>query len=273
LWNGVNLIEKDYPKLSIKQQCDLLGVPRSSFYYKVVEDKTLELKSLIEEEYKCHPFYGYRKINKALERIGFNVTEKQVRVAMHKLGISAIYPKPKLSNPNKKHKKYPYLLKGLKLVKINQIWATDITYIKLKGGFVYLSAIIDLHSRKILTWRISNTLCVDFCIECLNEALALYDKPDIFNTDQGSQYTSDRWIDILKENNIKISMDGKGRALDNIYIERFWRSFKYEDLYLTDYKTLMELKGGVKDYINFYNDERFHQSLEYKTPNEIYYSK
>ncbi len=259
--------------MSIKQQCDLLGIPRSSFYYKAVENKTLELQSLIEQEYKCHPFYGYRKINKALEEIGFNYTEKQVRVAMHKLGISAIYPKPKLSISNKEHKKYPYLLRDLKLVKINQVWATDITYIKLKGGFVYLSAIIDLYSRKILTWRISNTLSVDFCIECLDEALALYGKPDIFNTDQGSQYTSNKWTDILKENKIKISMDGKGRALDNIYIERFWRSFKYENLYLIDYKTLMELKGGVKEYINFYNDERFHQSLEYKTPNKVYYSK
>lgn len=171
MWNGVSLIEKDYPGLSIKQQCDLLRVPRSSFYYKTIEDKTLELQSLIEQEYKNHPFYGYRKINKALEIVGFNVTEKQVRTAMHKLGISAIYPKPNLSIANKKHEKYPYLLRNLKFVKINQVWATDITYIKLKGGFVYLSAIIDLYSRKILSWQISNTLCVDFCTECLNEAL------------------------------------------------------------------------------------------------------
>jgi putative transposase len=190
---------------------------------------------------------------------------------MKKIGIMAIYPKPKLSIVNVVHKKYPYLLRGLEINRINQVWATDITYIKLKGGFVYLTAIIDVFSRKILTWRISNTLAVDFCIESLNEAFVTYDVPEIFNTDQGSQFTSNEWIDILKAERVNISMDGKGRALDNIYIERLWRTVKYEDLYIKDYKNMEELKGGVNKYIKFYNEDRYHQSLGYKTPNEIYF--
>ncbi len=273
MWKDSNLIEEDNPDLSITKQCELLSISRSRYYYKSVAHDNSELQEYINQEYTIHPFYGYRKIAVSLQRKNINVTRKQVRTEMHKMGLQAIYPKPKLSIPNKENKKFPYLLRNMKINKNNKVWSTDITYIKLKGGFVYLVAIIDLFSRKILSWRLSNTLCVDFCIECLNEALMIYHKPKIFNTDQGSQFTSNIWIDILEKKGIKISMDRKGRALDNIFIERFWRSYKYEDLYIKEYKSMAELKGGVKEYINFYNDERVHQSLEYQTPDEIYYSK
>jgi len=191
---------------------------------------------------------------------------------MKKMGLQAIYPKPKLSKAGKGHKIYPYLLNDMDIEYINQVWATDITYIKLNGSFVYLAAILDLFSRKVLAWRISNTCDADFCVEALQEAIDIYGVPEIFNTDQGSQFTGEKFIAKLNEHNIKISMDGKGRALDNVYVERLWRSLKYENIFLHDYRSLKELKGGVKLYFKFYNAERYHQSLNYQTPDEIYFS-
>jgi putative transposase len=260
-------------KLPIKKQCELLGISRSAYYYKPessVEEKEIIILKAIMEELKIHPFYGYRKIAIALSDM--NVTRKQIRRIMKKAGLRAIYPRKRLSIPCKWHEKYPYLLRDKKIWLPNQVWATDITYIKLSGGHVYLVAIIDLFSRKVLSWKISNTIDTEFCIAALDEAIMLYGIPAIFNTDQGSQFTSDEFIKKLKDNGIQISMDGKGRALDNIYIERLWRSLKYEEIYLNEYASMEELKTAIKKYFNFYNTERFHQSLDYATPEEIYYS-
>ena len=218
-----------------------------------------------------YPFYGYRRIHQQLKKNRIDSSTKRVRNTMRQKGIKAIYPKPKLSLGNKEHKKYPYLLKNLKIEYINQVWSSDITYIKHKGAFMYLSAIIDLFSRKILSWKLSNTMDVVLCTDILKEAISNFGLPEIFNTDQGSQYTSPVHTNILEMNNVKISMDSKGRALDNIFIERFWRSLKYENIFINDYGSVKELKQGISKYIQFYNTERFHQSLEYSTPDDIYY--
>ena len=267
------MLEPKNKKLSIKRQSMLLGIQRSSYYYKPRSKSELnpEYRKELEMVYLKRPFYGYRRINQHLLRNGFNATEKKTRNSMKQLGLYAIYPKPKLSKRNLDHKVYPYLLKDFKIEYINQVWSTDITYIRLNGAFVYLTAIIDIYSRKVLSWRLSNTMDVSFCIDVLNEAICKYGKPEIFNTDQGSQYTSKEFTDILKRNNIQISMDGKGRALDNVYIERLWRSLKYENIFLSDYSSMKELKKGIDKYFNFYNSERFHQSLDYSTPDEIYF--
>jgi len=257
--------------LSITKQCELLSISRSSYYYKpemVVDDKELTILKAIMEELRLRPFYGYRKIAVALAHLG--VTRKQIRLMMRKAGLRAIYPGKRLSIPSKLHKKYPYLLRNMNIWLPNQVWATDITYIKLSGGHVYLVAIIDLFSRKVLSWRLSNTLDTEFCISALEEAIMTYGVPAIFNSDQGSQFTSDAFIEKLESHGIRVSMDGKGRALDNIYIERLWRSLKYEEIYLNDYRSMDDLKVAVKKYFNFFNAERFHQSLEYATPDEIY---
>lgn len=260
-------------KLSIKSQCELLGISRSAYYYKpepAVDEEDIRILKAIMEELKLRPFFGYRKIALALQHM--EVTRKQVRLIMKKAGLRAIYPKKRLSIPCKFHEKYPYLLKGKNICFPNQVWAADITYIKLSGGYVYLIAIIDLYSRKILSWKLSNTLDNEFCISALDEALMVHGIPAIFNTDQGSQFTSEAFIEKLESYKIKISMDGKGRALDNIYIERFWRSLKYEEIYLNEYRSMEDLKNALKKYFNFYNTERFHQSLEYAAPDEMYYS-
>jgi len=233
-----------------------------------VDEKELLILKEILKELSSHPFYGYRKIAIALSHLG--VTRKQIRLMMRKAGLRAIYPGKRLSTPSKLHKKYPYLLRNFNIWLPNQVWATDITYIKLSGGHVYLVAIIDLFSRKVLSWRLSNTLEAEFCISALDEAIMTYGVPAIFNTDQGSQFTSDAFIDKLERHGIRVSMDGKGRALDNIYIERLWRSLKYEEIYLNDYRSMEDLKAGVKRYFRFFNEDRYHQSLEYATPNEIY---
>lgn len=191
---------------------------------------------------------------------------------MNRIGLKAIYPKPDLSKPRKDHKKYPYLLSGKVIRHPNQVWATDVTYIRLTGGFVYLVAILDLYSRKVLTWRLSNSMDADFCIDALEEAIMFYGVPAIFNTDQGSQFTSKGFIDVLERNGIQISMDGKGRALDNIYVERLWRTLKYEDIYIKSYESVIELREGIRRYFQFYNNERFHQSLGYATPDDMYES-
>lgn len=225
---------------------------------------------MVTQVYFRFPFYGYRKIDEYLKVIGISSNRDKVKKAMKELGIKAIYPGPKTTIPAKEHEKYPYLLNGLQLDDINQVWSSDITYIKYKGSFMYLVAIIDLYSRKVLSWRLSNTLDSYFCCECLNEAIKLFGTPEIFNTDQGSQFTGKDFIDILKNFKIKISMDGKGRALDNVYIERLWRTLKYENIFLHDYESVTELKKGIKKYFQFYNTERLHQSLNYKTPDDMY---
>ena len=268
------MVEADHPELSIAQQCAILGISRSTYYYQpkeAPEDPDLVILEAILEVLKEKPFYGYRRMAKELAYL--HVTRKQIRRIMKKAGLRAIYPGLQLSKPAKGSKKYPYLLRGMNIWLPNQVWATDITYIKLSGGYVYLVAIIDLYSRKILSWQVSNTMDAQFCVSALEEALAKYGVPGIFNTDQGSQFTSDAFVSVLESHGIQISMDGVNRALDNIRVERFWRSLKYEDLYIKDYRTMTELKTGLARYIKFYNSERFHQSLEYETPDVIYESK
>jgi len=269
------MIDTKNSDLSVKNQCALLGLPRSNYYYNPVEqlkDKNdMDYLIAVEQINLKFPFYGYRRMNCQLNKMGIISTVKEARNAMRGLGISAIYPKPKLSLGNREHKKYPYLLKDLKIEYPNQVWASDITYIKHKGSFMYLSAIIDLYSRKILSWKFSNTMEVAICSDVLKDAVRNFGLPGIFNSDQGSQYTSPIFTDILEGHGIKISMDSKGRALDNVYIERFWRSLKYENIFINDYGTVKELRDGIKRYIQFYNTERFHQSLEYQTPDEVYY--
>ena len=268
------MVEAKHPELSIGQQCEILGISRSSYYYQpkeMLEDPDFAILVVILEVLKEKPFYGYRKIAREIAYMG--VTRKQVRRIMRKAGLRAIYPGLQLSKPAKGSKKYPYLLRGKTIWLPNQVWASDITYIKLSGGHVYLVTIIDLYSRKILSWRVSNTMDAQFCVSALEEAIAHYGVPGIFNTDQGSQFTSDAFVSVLEEHGIQISMDGVNRALDNIFVERFWRSLKYEDIYLKDYQTMTELKAGLARYIRFYNSERFHQALEYETPDTIYESR
>jgi putative transposase len=266
------MIEPGNKEITIKRQCDLLDIARSTYYYKPVENEEDEqYKLLIFEEYKESPFFGYRKITEALQKKDYIINRKRVLRLMREMGIQAIYPKPNLSKAAQDHKKYPYLLKDLVIDHPNQVWATDITYIKLFGGYVYLVAIIDLYSRKVLSWKISNTMDVSFCLEALFEAFEKYGQPEIFNSDQGSQFTSIDFTKELDNKKIRISMDGKGRATDNIYIERLWRSLKYEDIYIREYETITECALGVRKYFEFYNTQRFHQSLKYKTPDEIYF--
>lgn len=252
----------------------MLGISRSTLYYKKAEikDNDLEIMKLIDMQYTKYPFYGSRRMMKWLRKEGHKVNRKHVRRLMRLMGLEGLAPKPNTSKPRKEHKKYPYLLKGLKIDRPNQVWSTDITYIPLSRGFMYLTAIIDWYSRCVLSWRISNTLDSDFCVDALNDALRLYGKPEIFNTDQGSQFTSDDFIKPLKDNDIQISMDGKGRWVDNVFVERLWRSLKWEEVYPKCYDTVFEAKAGIAAYFNFYNDERLHQALDYKTPNEIYHS-
>lgn len=257
--------------LPIDQQCELVGIARSTFYYKPVsraDDETIRQEVLrINEKY---PFYGYRRIFQLLKRSGYQVGEYRLRRIMSELGIKAIYPKPNLSKPCKEHKVYPYLLRNLDINEVNQVWATDITYIRFEKSFMYLTAVLDLHSRKVLSWELSNSYETAFCIQSLQDALWKYDKPEIFNTDQGAQYTSKEFTQVLLNNDIQISMDGKGRALDNVFVERLWRTIKYEEVYLKEYKDVKELRAALAEYFEFYNNERFHMSLDWKTPNEKY---
>ncbi len=225
----------------------------------------------IDEIYTKYPFYGKRRIRQALKRLGYGIGVKHTCSLMKSMGIQAIYPKPNTSLQNKEHKIYPYLLRDLEIYHPNQVWGTDITYIRLKAGFIYLMAILDWYSRYVISWRLSNTLETDFCIEALEEGL-LSQKPDICNSDQGSQFTSNAFTGTLESNNVQVSMDGKGRAMDNIFTERLWRSVKYEEVYLKDYASMPEAHSSLKQYFNFYNNERYHQSLDYLTPAEVHYS-
>jgi len=230
----------------------------------------LELLALIDAEYTRHPFYGSRKMVVYLCNLGHWVNRKRVQRLMGMLGLAGMAPGPDTSRPHPQHKVYPYLLRGMEIDRPNQVWSTDITYIRLSRGFVYLVAVIDWYSRKVLAWRVSNTLDSGFCVDCLRQALQAYGNPEIFNSDQGSQFTSEAFTEVLKGLGIDISMDGRGRALDNIFVERLWRSVKYEDVYLKGYAGVPELLLGLADYFEFYNSERFHQSLDYLTPDEVY---
>lgn len=226
---------------------------------------------LIDEEYTRHPFYGSRRMVAFLGQQGFDVNRKRVQRLMDLLGLEAVYPKPRLSKGHPEHQKYPYLLKGVSINRPDQVWSTDITYIRMDRGFLYLVAVIDWFSRYVLSWQLSNTLDVGFCLDALDRALN-GGKPEIFNSDQGCQFTSLDFTDRLKARDIRISMDGKGRALDNIFIERFWRTIKYEEVYLKDYQTVKEARDGISNYFAFYNAERLHQALGYRTPQEVYKS-
>lgn len=261
----------EHPVLSISRQCELLGLSRSVFYYQPAKanKENLMLMEEIDRLYLKYPFFGTRKMAQVLKEQGYGVNRKRVKRLYQLMGIQAIGPKPNTSKPVKGHKIYPYLLRNLRIDRVNQVWATDLTYIPMPKGFMYLMAVIDLYSRKVISWGVSNSMDTDFCCSVLKEAL-LTGVPEVFNTDQGSQFTSDAFTDVLKEHGIQISMDGKGRATDNIFIERLWRSLKYEYLYLKRPETCQELYKGVEAYFRFYNQERLHQSLEYKTPESIY---
>lgn len=255
----------------MRQQCQLLALNRSTLYYKPKgeSEENLMLMRLLDEQYTRTPFYGVAKMTQHLRTSGYRVNEKRVRRLLRKMGIHAVYPAPKLSQRHPEHSIYSYLLRGMKIERCNQVWSTDITYIRLSSGFVYLMAVIDWYSRYVLNWSLSTTLDADFCIEAVGEIL-FPDCCEIFNTDQGVQFTTPRFTQPLQDNNIKISMDGRGRALDNIFVERLWRTVKYELIYLREYATVNEVYQGLKDYFQFYNHERFHQSLNYATPAEVY---
>ncbi len=269
------MIEPNNKQLSVRRQCDLVGLNRSVYYHKpkarMIERRD-EMIALLLKVHEDHPYFGRPRLRVMLLKAGFKVSSYQVKKMMQEENIRALIPFRKLTRSKKEHKKYPYLLKGLKIRRPNQVWATDITYLKLGEGYVYLMAIIDLFSRKILSWGISNTQDTAWCLRVLSEALEDYGKPEIFNTDQGSQYTSNAFTALLASNGIKISMDGVGRALDNVFIERFWKTVKYEDFYIREYTDLKQLKTGIGNYLKFYNQGRIHQSLDYEIPDEIYYS-
>lgn len=265
------MIETNLESISIYRQCELLDLSRTAHYYEAKEDAyTLRLMRLIDEQYTRVPYYGVLRMTAWLRREGHAVNEKRVRRLMRQMGLCAIYPKPHLSQASPAHKKYPYLLRGVAITQPDQVWSTDITYIRLKHGFVYLVAIIDWYSRYVLSWEVSTTLETGFCVDVLHRALA-GKAPEIFNTDQGVQFTSEVFTGVLLAAGIQISMDGRGRALDNVFVERLWRSVKYEEVYLNDYSTVREAKEGLSRYFQFYNTERLHQSLNYATPAEVYY--
>jgi len=261
--------------LSIKRQCELIGLNRSAYYYKPIKrlnEADYKIMNRIDEIYTEHPYYGARRMAYVLKSEGIDIGRKKVGRYYQIMGIEAIYPKMNLSKRNQAHKIYPYLLRDLDVDHPNQVYSADITYIRLKHGFVYLVAIIDWYSRYILSWRVSISLECSFCVDALNEAILLYGKPEIFNTDQGVQFTSSDFIKVLVANNIQISMDGKGRALDNVFIERFWRSLKQEKIYRIDLETVKESKEEIGKYMDFYNKRRPHQSLDYSTPEKVHFA-
>ena len=267
------MIDPGHPYLSVSRQCQLVAVNRSSFYYKPkpIKPEDLGLMRLIDEQYLKTPFYGSRSMTKHFRRLGHKINRKRVQRLMQLMGLEAVYPKPRTSKPHPEHKIYPYLLRNLNIDRPNQVWAADITYIPLKRGFMYLVAVMDWYSRKVLAWRLSNTLDADFCVSALEEAIRRYGRPEIFNTDQGSQFTSHAFTKILEKNDIRISMDGRGNFQDNIFIERLWWTVKYQYLYLRAFSDGGELRRGLGNWFRFYNQERFHQSLDDKTPDEVYY--
>lgn len=257
--------------VSVRRQCELLNLSRSGLYYEPlpISAENQAIMNKIDEIYLKYPFYGARRMSRELKGLGFYVGRKRTGSLMNLMGLEAVFPGKNTSKPNPQHRVYPYLLRNVEVSRANQVWSTDITYIRLKHGFVYLVAVIDWKSRYVLSWKLSNTLTSDFCIEALKEALS-YGTPEIFNTDQGSQFTSAEFTQELKNRGIQISMDGRGRALDNIFVERLWRSVKYENIYLNCYETIPQTQAGLKEYFEFHNVKRRHQSLDYKTPWLIY---
>src|SRR5271157_874556 len=257
--------------LSVSQQCELLGLSRSSYYYEPATEsaENLALMALLDREYTAHPFRGSRGMRAWLRREGHEVNRKRVQRLMRLMGLEAVYPKPRLSVGGAGHKLYPYLLRGVTIERVDQVWSTDITYIPMPNGFMYLTAVIDWYSRYVLSWRLSNTLDGSFCLDLLDEALAL-GRPEVFNTDQGVQFTAEAFTSRLLSAGVAVSMDGKGRCLDNVFVERLWRSVKYENIYPHCYERVPELEGGLCRYFPFYNEERPHQSLDYRTPGRVY---
>lgn len=260
---------------SIRRQCELIGLSRASWYRPAPLTGELPgnvaLMDRIDALYTAHPFYGSRKLVAVLRRQGWVVNRKRVQRLMRRMGIQSLAPRPNTSRAHPQHKVYPYLLKGLPIVRPGQVYSTDITYIRIGSGFTYLTAVIDWYSRKVLSWRLSNTMDTGFCVDALQAALATHGAPDIFNTDQGSQFTSEAFIQVLKNHDIRISMDGRGRALDNIFVERLWRSVKYEEVYTKQYQSMTEAEATLAAYFEFYNNERPHQALGYRTPAEVHH--
>ena len=266
------MIDSDNSSLSISSQCKLLRISRSGLYYQCRGENELNLKlmSLIDEQYLKTPYYGSRQMSRHLKRLGYCVGRHRVRRLMRKMGIEAIYQKPNTSNPHPEHRIWPYLLRNLAIERPNQVWCADITYIPIKRGFLYLVAIMDWYSRKVLAWRLSNTIDIRFCREALQEALLTHGRPEIFNTDQGSQFTCAEFTGVLLENSIRISMDGKGRWMDNVFIERLWRSLKYECVYLHVFDNGIQAKHQIGQWIQRYNHERPHSVFGISTPAEVY---
>ena len=266
------LIDKTHPKLSVSRQAELLDISRSSIYYVPRNNSNnQELMNEIDKLYTEFPYFGTRRMRACLLRKGYQISRNKVRKLMFRMGLEAIYCKPRLSVAHPDHKIYPYLLRNLEIQEVNQVWATDITYVKMKNGWGYLTAILDWYSRYVLAWELSNSLDTEFCVRCLEKALTV-DKPQIFNTDQGCQFTSKEFTQVLKDNGIQISMDGRGRCMDNIFTERLWRSVKYEEIYINDYYNIKEGKAKLGDYFYKYNYLRPHQSLNYNMPVEVHFN-
>ncbi|WP_373862954.1 IS3 family transposase [Halomonas halmophila] len=269
------LVEPQAPDISLRRQCQLLGISRSSVYYRRqgLRVYDLELMRLIDEEHLRTPVYGSRRMTVNLNRLGHPVNRKRVQRLMRQMGLKAVYPKPCASRQGEGHRIYPYLLRGRVIDRPNQVWATDVTYIPMARGFMYLVAIMDWYSRRVLAWRVSNTLDADFCIDALEDALARYGPPEIFNSDQGCQFTSEAFTEVLKAHDVRISMDGKGCYQDNIFVERLWRSVKYECVYLKAFEDGAHLRGELKRYFTWFNKERPHQGLDDATPDEVYFDQ
>jgi putative transposase len=267
------LIEAAHPQISIARQCDLVGLPRATYYYHTQGEsaENLTLMRLLDQQYTDTPYYGIRRMTAWLRRQGDAVNHKRVARLLHTMGLETIYPKPRLSQPHPAHRVYPYLLRGVPITRVNQVWSTDITYIRLHGGFIYLVAVMDWFSRYVLSWAVLITMDVSFCLEALDQALEVA-RPDIFNTDQGAQFTSHDFTERLAAAGILISMDGRGRALDNVFVERLWRTVKYEEVYLKDYETPREAMQGLATFFVRYNEWRQHQALDYRTPAAIYFN-
>ena len=267
------MIEPEHGQLSLRRQCELIGLNRSSLYYEPLPETemNLELMRLLDQQYMETPFYGSLRMTAWLRSLGYGVNRKRVQRLLGLMGVEAIYPKPRTSQRAEGHKIYPYLLRDMPVTRVNQVWSSDITYIHMRRGYVYLVAVMDWYSRYVLAWQLSNTLNGSFCLDVVEQALLL-GKPDIFNTDQGAQFTAHAFTSHLASVGIQISMDGRGRALDNVFNERLWRSVKYEDIYLKEYETVPALVTGLDNYFRFYNERRLHQSLNYRTPSELFFS-
>lgn len=266
-------INPTHSRLSVRRQCQLLGLAPATYYYQAQPESPENLSYMrwLDQEYTARPFYGVRKMTAGLQLQGYAVGPKRVRRLLRVMGLMAVYPKPRLSLNPLAHRRFPYLLKGVAIVRPNQVWSTDITYIRLQGGFVFLTAVLDWFSRYVLAWELSITLEADFCVTVLERALR-DQRPEIFNTDQGVQFTSAQFQAPLLAAQVRVSMDGRGRAFDNIFVERLWRSVKYEEVYLKDYRTVAEAREGLQRYFPFYNEQRIHQALDYRTPHHVHFA-